>query len=233
MNYFIANVSFGKDSLAMLLLILEKGLPLDEVVFYDTGAEFEAIYRMRDRVKSLLAEKGILFTELYPKNPFFWSMFERPVKKRNGDQKFGYGWCGRMCRWGTTEKTRTLNSYKKGAYVYIGLAADEIKRLERLNNQDSKKLFPLVDAGMTEVDCLEYCRAYGFDWVEDGVDLYDVLDRVSCWCCWNKNLKELRGYYQKLPKYWKQLKDLEERIGIPYRNGVLLVDLEKRWEEWR
>lgn len=34
---YIASVSFGKDSLAMVLLILERGLPLDEVVFYDTG----------------------------------------------------------------------------------------------------------------------------------------------------------------------------------------------------
>lgn len=37
---YIASVSFGKDSLAMVLLILERGLPLDEVVFYDTGMEF-------------------------------------------------------------------------------------------------------------------------------------------------------------------------------------------------
>lgn len=43
----IASVSFGKDSLAMLLLILEKNMPLDEVVFYDTGMEFEAIYKIR------------------------------------------------------------------------------------------------------------------------------------------------------------------------------------------
>lgn len=34
---YIASVSFGKDSLAMLLLLIEKKCPLDEVVFYDTG----------------------------------------------------------------------------------------------------------------------------------------------------------------------------------------------------
>lgn len=44
---YIASVSFGKDSLAMVLLILERGLPLDEVVFYDTGMEFKAIYDTR------------------------------------------------------------------------------------------------------------------------------------------------------------------------------------------
>ena len=32
---FIASVSFGKDSLAMLLMLIEKEYPLNEVVFYD------------------------------------------------------------------------------------------------------------------------------------------------------------------------------------------------------
>lgn len=50
---YIASVSFGKDSLAMVLLILERGLPLDEVVFYDTGMEFKAIYDTRDRIVQL------------------------------------------------------------------------------------------------------------------------------------------------------------------------------------
>lgn len=30
---YIASVSFGKDSLAMLLMLIEKQYPLDEVVF--------------------------------------------------------------------------------------------------------------------------------------------------------------------------------------------------------
>ena len=40
---YIASVSFGKDSLAMLLRLIEENKPLDEVVLYDTGMEFEAI----------------------------------------------------------------------------------------------------------------------------------------------------------------------------------------------
>ena len=49
----IASVSFGKDSLAMLLKLIEEKWPLDEVVFYDTGMEFQAIYYIRDKVKKL------------------------------------------------------------------------------------------------------------------------------------------------------------------------------------
>ena len=37
---YIASCSFGKDSLAMLLTLIAKGYPLNEVVFYDTGMEF-------------------------------------------------------------------------------------------------------------------------------------------------------------------------------------------------
>jgi len=54
---YIASVSFGKDSLAMLLLLIEKQYKIDEVIFYDTGMEFQAIYDTRNIVKDLLEKK--------------------------------------------------------------------------------------------------------------------------------------------------------------------------------
>lgn len=45
---YIASFSGGKDSAAMLLLILEKGLKLDDIVFIDTGLEFKEIYDIID-----------------------------------------------------------------------------------------------------------------------------------------------------------------------------------------
>ena len=61
---YIASVSWGKDSLCMLLMLLERGALLDKVVFYDTGMEFKAIYDTRDAVLPLLAVHGIKYTEL-------------------------------------------------------------------------------------------------------------------------------------------------------------------------
>lgn len=58
---------------------------------------------------------------------------------------------------------------------------------------------------------LMYCVTHGFDWNENGVRLYEILDRVSCWCCANKNLKELKNYYKFLPEYWEKLKRLQVR----------------------
>lgn len=39
---------------------------------------------------------------------------------------------------------------------------------------------------MTEADCLQYCYSAGYFWLEGSIRLYDILDRVSCWCCCNK-----------------------------------------------
>ena len=79
MGYRIASVSWGKDSLAMLLMLIERGEELDEVVFYDTGLEFDVIYDVRDQTLPLLDERGIKYTELRPRNPMWWDMFCRPV----------------------------------------------------------------------------------------------------------------------------------------------------------
>lgn len=132
----IASVSFGKDSLAMVLLILERGLPLDEVVFYDTGMEFKAIYDTRDRIIPILDDHGVKYTELRPPRPFMFDMLEKPVTSKKNGLHYGYSWCGGCARWGTANKTSALDKHAKAAgrdvIQYIGIAADEQKRLQRL-----------------------------------------------------------------------------------------------------
>lgn len=213
MSKRMASVSFGKDSLAMVLRLLEEGAELDEVVFYDTGAEFNAIYETMERFKD--EHPNVKCTVLKPSEPFFFTMFAHPVKKRGTSEihKHGYGWCGGVCRWGTSKKTQALDAYAKanGYEVYVGIASDETKRIER--ERASYKHLPLVDWGMTEADCLSYCYERGYTWEECGVRLYDVLDRVSCWCCRNKNMKELRGIHDMLPTYWERLVALEDLLG--------------------
>ena len=55
----VASVSFGKDSLAMLLLLLEQNISLDEVIFYNSEMEFDCIYHIRDRIKPGVEQGGL------------------------------------------------------------------------------------------------------------------------------------------------------------------------------
>jgi len=99
---------------------------------------------------------------------------------------------------------------------YVGIAADETQRIK-------DKSYPLIEWGMTERDCLEYCKNLGFNWLEysytigEYIDLYDVFDRVSCWCCANKNKKELYNMYKYFPNYWERLKEMQNKIDLPFK----------------
>ena len=234
-------VSADKDSLCMLLMLIEKQYPLDEVVFYDTGKEFQTIYNLRDRMKPLLKDKGIKFTELLPPKPFDYMMFDHKTKSG----KTGYGWCGGRCRWGTTYKISALDKVgDKSDIRYIGVAIDEpnryIMKIDHYNDKVSFvdkrgnpfKRYPLAEWNMTEKDCLEYCYSKGYSWDENGVELYSILDRVSCWCCRNKNLKELKKMYQYLPEYWEKLKDIQRKLPDPMKGeGKSVFELEERFRK--
>ena len=166
---------------------------------------------------------------------------EKPVYSKQKGNHCGYGWCGGLCRWGTTNKLKALDAYaeQNGAVVYIGIAADETKRLARLKGY---KRAPLAEWGVTEADALRYCRKHGIHWTENGIDLYDILDRVSCWCCCNKNQKELFNIWKYLPEYWEKLTALQEQIKRPMKRfktnpdfGDLgnILNLGRYWESKR
>jgi hypothetical protein len=82
---------------------------------------------------------------------------------------------------------------------------------------------------LTEKDCLEYCYSKGWHWNENGYELYDLLDRVSCKYCKNKNLKELRNIYHFMPKVWQELKELQDEVQMPYKGGKTIHDIETRF----
>lgn len=234
---YIASCSFGKDSLALILKLLELNYPLDEVIFYDSGVEFQAIYSNKNKLKTILESKNIRFTELKPTYNFIYLMTEKPVQKRDFSVQNGYKWCGGRCRWGTTYKLQSIkNHYKKyNDFIveYVGIAADEQERLlrERIKVCSNKiKLYPLAEWQMTEKDCLDYCYKNGWNWLENDIELYSVLDRVSCWCCRNKNLKELKNIYNFLPNYWENLRELQKKIDIPFRNKSTIFELENQFK---
>lgn len=90
-------------------------------------------------------------------------MFEHTPKRRNKllEGLKGYSWADGKVRWCTKAlKTNIINGYIKAltkdyrVIQYIGLAADETKRLERQNNKQETHKHPLVEWGWSEADCL-------------------------------------------------------------------------------
>lgn len=219
----ILSFSGGKDSTFLLLELIRRKYPLNEVVFFDTGWEFPVMYEHIKKCKRLCEDNGIKFVTLHPEYGFDYLMFQHITK--TGKQ--GYSWCGGNCRWGTTYKQMALDQYSQQntvSIVYIGIAADETERLEK--ERKEYKRFPLAEWGITEAECLRGCYNAGFDWG----GMYEHLDRLSCKFCKNKNLKELRNIRKYYPEVWGELKDYQRRTDRPYKGeGQSVFDLEKRF----
>ena len=76
-DYHAVSLSGGKDSTAMLLMMIEKGMPVDGVFWADTGMEFPEMYRHIGKVDAyLFRERGLHIHVLRHPRGFEWLMFD-------------------------------------------------------------------------------------------------------------------------------------------------------------
>ena len=224
---YIVSFSGGKDSTAMLLRLLEEGRPVDDIVFCDTTAEFPQMYEHIAQVEKYIGRK---ITILRPEHDFEYMMLE--YEKKSG--KKGYGWPNGRTRWCTGYfKKHRVNRYLRGigdqVAQYLGIAADEANRTKH-NNDGRTVLYPLIEWGMTEADCLQYCYDRGFTWG----GLYKKFHRLSCYLCPFKSLNELRIIRRDFPELWKHMMELDEKCikndGYSFRPNCSIADLDARFE---
>lgn len=220
------SLSGGKDSSCLLILMIEKGLPIDSVLYADTSMEFPEMEAHIAKLDDFLfRERGIHITTLRHPRGFEWLMFDEPKQKpsclenraRLGIPPYGNGWPGIKVRWCTGQLkthllTKEVNRLKseKSALHFVGIAADEAQRCK-------KEQYPLVEWGITEAEALKICYDHGFDWG----GLYEIYHRVSCWCCPLQRVGELRNLRHHHPELWARLLDLDRRARAQFGPGPL------------
>ena len=240
MTYVVACFSGSKDSTALVVGMIEKGEQLDEVLFCDVGMEFDALYRHVDKVKTYLDEKGVKFTVLKPSHPFTWYMYEKPVSSKKYGEFNGLGWPRSRMRWCTKFlKTKPMNDYVKKLQkehgevtVCVGLAHDEVKRLERVNNKYDRH--PLDEWGWSEKTCLQYCKKHGYDWYDEekGLYLYDIFDRLGCSICPFQRIDTMRTLRRYYPELWYEIGDMEKKLGELRSQQIVQFDERYRDRPW-
>ena len=153
----------------MLLGMVERKMPIDCVLFCDTGIEFPQMY---EHIRKVEKAVGIPITRVKSEQSYEYLMLECPIErkdnslstKQGGNSSNGYSWAGPKMRWCTSrlkdaprEKFLKPLREKYDVREFVGIAADEQYRLERKRNKSANHVHPLVDWNMTEADCLKYC----------------------------------------------------------------------------
>ena len=148
------------------------------------------------------------------------------VPERNG-KRSGFPMSGK-CMINRDCKMRSINKFYKNfpyEYIqYIGIAKDEPKRLERL---DENSISLLNKYNITEDDAFKLCEKYGLL-----SPLYEVTTRGGCWFCPNAKKDELQHLRSKHRDLWNillKLEDEKDLIGDAWntRKGISIHDWEK------
>ena len=183
--------SGGKDSTAMLIRALELGYQIDDIIFIDVrfnkdiGGELPEMYSYIDKVEKYIGRKATRLTSEWT----FESHFYRQKKKgKFKGQIYGFplitvanGWCNDRL------KLKPIRDYKRqiGEHtMFIGIAADEPKRLAKMNENERSLL---SEWGWTEQDCLDYLKEKGLE-----NPLYCKFKRTGCWFCPKQNKRSLK-----------------------------------------
>ena len=213
---FIASCSFGKDSLATILLAKEHGEPLDEAVYcevmFDSNISGE-VPEHRDfiygRAIPALERMGVRVVVLRSQQTYVGLFTGRITRGPKKGMVRSFPLCGK-CAVQRDCKVRPIERYRKtlpaGTVQYVGIAQDEQERLLRL--EGSKQVSLLDKYNFTEQDAWEFCRKAGLL-----SPVYAFTDRGGCWFCPNAKRAELRHLYDHHPDLWARMLELQAIPG--------------------
>lgn len=211
MNKHVASCSFGKDSVATVLLAVEHGEPLDEAVYCEvmfddsiSGEIPEHIDFIREKAIPTFERYGIKTVVLRSGWTYLRHFTARVSKGPRAGKIRGFPLCGtcticRDCK--LPPIRRYLQGLPNGTIQYIGIAKDEQERLMRL---DGTRVSLLDKYSVTEQGAKELCQRHGLL-----SPIYDFTARGGCWFCPNAKRQELRHLYDHHKDLWARMMQLQ------------------------
>ena len=158
----IVSYGAGVDSTAMILKMIDEKIPIDHVVFADTGEELPETYKTVEIMKEFLNCRRIPFTTV--RNFGLVTLFQKCITRKVFPDTFRR-WCTRDFK--VAPIHRFYRKQYKGFKIneYLGIDAGETRRCTTAKEDYITKHYPLVDWGMDRLDCEKYIFEKKFPYV--------------------------------------------------------------------
>ena len=183
------------NSVALMIVLLREGLPLDEAVFADTGGEVPETYEYLATSKEYLARHEVPLT----------------IVSKRGRSLYETSWDRRVFpsaiwRWSTrdykiTPILRHYRSLDSHINQYLAIAWDEIHRMKDSRVGYVTNLYPLIDRRLTRADCVAI--------IEEA--RLPVPERSACYFCPFNSVERWRWLYETHSDLFDKAIALEER----------------------
>ena len=233
----VASCSFGKDSIATVILAHENNEPLNEIIYsevmFDKNISAE-LPEHRDFIYNVaipnFERMGYKVNVLRAKETYVDRFFRIKQKGDRAGQIYGFPpvmkcWANNLL------KMRPIREHWKKqtneVVQYVGIAIDEQERLDRIV-ETKNKLSLLQKYNFTEQQALALCKERILL-----SPIYDFTFRGGCWFCQNQSLLQLKELRKRHPELWKRLLELQEYSPHPLRIDCPMQVLENRfyWED--
>ena len=216
----IAMLSGGRDSTAMVFEMLDRGMPLDYIIFTDTQSEFPQMYEYINLVELELKKRNNKLTKLQHKkgDTFEDWCFGKITKGAREGMTRGIPMVTQPCYWKRESKVRPFEKFIKdnniGEYIqYIGYTYSE---QNRANVVDTNQRFPLIELRKCEADVDYKLQSIGLI-----NPLYVNFERTGCYFC---PYQKIRSFYLlwKLHKdLWNYMRSVEFKLNLLPDGSVL------------
>lgn len=231
-------ISGGKDSMATAILALEHGEPLDMAVYCEVMFDKNTSGEVPEH-RDFVYEKMIPFLEgngvpvhVVRGERTYLDCFHKKIEKSKKEERNGKKWgfpygrgcyINNYCKVGAVHKFFQNNGLND-AIQYVGIAADEPKRLDRLDG--AKKISLLAKYGYTEAMAMDLCKERGLC-----SPVYEFSARNGCWFCPNCRMSEFAEFKRRHPELWERLFSLgqaENLVSYGFRYGMTIEEVDEQ-----
>ena len=193
--FYVVSYGGGIDSTAMIIFILKNGLPLDYVVFSDTGDEMPETYEYLEVMRKYLKRRNIPFVIVKVRNNT--SLSDRCLKRKVVPSQI-WRWCTRDMK--VTPIHAFYRKLHSHIYQYMGIDFEEVRRMKPPKVDYVTNLYPLVDFKLKRADCIKIIKKARLP----------VPVKSGCYLCPFNNMDRWEEIYTNHPHLYKYAMKVEE-----------------------